>query len=139
MEKGCRVFDTTADTGLEIEGASMEEIFEEALKGLFGLIVDLDGVREVVEERVRVVGEDWVDLLVGWLNELVFLQDARGWLFKSCVVEDLGPYFVKARCRGEKYQEGRHTMRTLVKAATYHRAMVEKVPGGYRARVVLDV
>jgi SHS2 domain-containing protein len=139
MEKGYRVFDTTADTGLEMQGPSLEELFEQALKGLFDLITNLDCVSEVVEEEVHVEGEDWVDLLVSWLNELIFLHDARGWLFKSCVVDDLDPYFMKARCKGEIYQKGRHHINMLVKAATYHRAVVEKVPGGYRAQVVFDV
>jgi len=137
--EGYRVFDTTADTGLEIYGTTREELFRNALKGLFSLITELDTIEPRDEITVEAEGEDWVDLLVSWLNELIFLQDARGWLFKDCQVEELNPRFIKARCQGETLDVGRHPIKTLVKAATYHQAQVEEIPQGYRARVVLDV
>ena len=137
--EGFRIFDTTADTGLEVYGTTREELFRNALKGLFSLITDLDTIEPREEITVEAEGEDWVDLLVSWLNELVFLQDARGWLFKDCKVEELTPQRIRARCLGETFQEGRHSIKTLVKAATYHQAQVEETPQGFRARVVLDV
>ncbi len=137
--EGFRVFDTTADTGLEIYGTTRGELFRNALRGLFHLITDLDRIEPREEVTVETQGEDWVDLLVSWLNELVFLQDARGWLFKDCRVEELTPHRIKARCLGETFQEGKHPIKTLVKAATYHQAQVEESPQGFRARVVLDI
>ncbi len=137
--KGFRVFDTTADMGLEIYGTTREELFRNALKGLFYIITDLDRVEPKEDIAVEVQGEDWADLLVGWLNELVFLQDAQGWLFKECTIEELGAFRIRAQCLGERFKNGKHCINTLVKAATYHRAQIEETPHGYRAQVVLDV
>ncbi|RLD94006.1 MAG: hypothetical protein DRI93_04550 [Aquificota bacterium] len=139
MTKEFQTFDTTGDTGLEIYGASLEEVFRNALRGLFDLITDLDKIEAQEEVTVEAQGEDWVDLLVSWLNELVFLQDARDWLFKECVIEKLEPHYIKAHCSGERFKKGKHPIKTLVKAATLHQARIEKSPQGYKARVVLDV
>lgn len=139
MTNGFRSFDTTADTGLEIYGANLEEVFRNALRGLFSIITDLESIKEREETEVNAKGEDWADLLVTWLNELIFLQDARGWLFKECHIEALKPYTIKAICKGERFKKGKHRIKTLVKAATYHKAAVEETPQGYRAVVILDV
>jgi len=139
MTKGFQSFDTTADTGLEIYGAGLEEVFRNALRGLFSIITDLERVEESEETEVNAQGEDWPDLMVTWLNELVFLQDARGWLFKDCYIEELKPYTIRALCKGERFKKGKHRIKTLVKAATYHQAAVEETPQGYRAVVILDV
>lgn len=139
MTNGFQSFDTTADTGLEIYGAGLEEVFRNALKGLFSIITDLERVEESEETEVNAQGEDWPDLMVTWLNELVFLQDARGWLFKDCYIEELKPYTIKAICKGERFKKGKHRIKALVKAATYHKAAVEETPQGYKAVVILDV
>jgi len=137
--EGFRVFDTTADTGLEIYGTTREGLFRNALKGLFHLITDLNRIEAREKVTVEADGKDWSDLLVSWLNELIFLQDARGWLFKDCKVEELTPHRIRAQCLGETFQEGKHPLKTLVKAATYHQVQVKETPQGYRARVVLDI
>ncbi len=139
MTERFQIFDTTADTGLEIYGTTLEKVFKNALKGLFFLITDLYTIEAKEEETVEVQGKDWVDLLVSWLNELIFLQDARGWLFKDYVIEKLEPYTIRALCKGERFKKGKHRIKTLVKAATYHQATVEETPQGYRAVVILDV
>jgi len=139
MAEGFQSFDTTADTGLKVYGASLEEVFRNALRGLFSIITDLESIEENEKIEVNAEGEDWADLMVTWLNELIFLQDAKGWLFKDCYIEELKPYTIKAICKGERFKKGKHQLKTLVKAATYHKAAVEETPEGYKAVVILDV
>lgn len=138
-EKGFNAFDTTADIGLQIHGESIEKLFNNALKGLFSLITDIETIKGNEKVPVEVQGEDWTDLLVSWLNELIFLQDARGWLFRECKVKEIYPSKIEALCIGERFTPERHQIRRNVKAATYHQAQVKRGGEKWIARVILDI
>jgi len=65
---GYWIFDHTADLGVEITGASQEEIYAGAADALFDLLTDLSSVRESEERTVTVEGEGPDDLLVNFLG-----------------------------------------------------------------------
>ena len=76
-------FDHTADVGVEVSAESLEEVFVESGRALFSLIVDLEQLELNETETVELEGSDEVSLLIEWLAELIFLFDARGWLFRE--------------------------------------------------------
>ena len=76
-----RILEHTADIGFEAFGASREEVFANAARALFHIIVDLESVELRGALDLRVEGADLPSLLVNWLSELLYLQDAEGWLF----------------------------------------------------------
>jgi len=51
------------------------------------LMIDPSAVEERVAHHITINGDDDGDLLVRWLNELVYLVDARGLVFHRFVVE----------------------------------------------------
>jgi SHS2 domain-containing protein len=46
---------------------------------------------------------------------------------------------MKARARGEVFQEERHVIKTEIKAVTYHQIQVKEEKGSWRARIILDL
>jgi SHS2 domain-containing protein len=151
-----RVLDHTADVGLEIAGATLEDLFEEAAIGLFALITD-GPVSPTGEVGVALSAPDLESLLVRWLNELLFLQATEGWLLSAFRVAigragEAG-LSLEARAVGRRGGPGRTGQRREVKAATYHGLKVEPavpaepagtrgVPGEggpYRATVIFDI
>jgi len=42
------------------------------------------------------------------------------------------------RCRGERFQPGRHEPGIMVKAVTYHLMEIKETPEGWIVRVVFD-
>ncbi len=78
-------------------------------------------------------------LLVAWLEELLFLTDARGLLFRSFEVDAVEEGRAAGRARGEQVDRERHALGVGVKAVTRHLLEVSPVPGGYRARVLFDI
>jgi SHS2 domain-containing protein len=137
--KRFEILDHTADIGLAIYGEDLKSLFEHAGEGFFHIITDLKKVRPRIEKKVELAGEGLDRLMVDWLGELLYLHDVDHFLFKEFVVEAVGEDGLKAAAKGEPYQEGRHVIKTEVKAVTYHQIRVEKRNRGWRAQVIFDL
>jgi SHS2 domain-containing protein len=134
-----RILEHTADIGFEAFGASREEVFANAACALFHIIVELETVRPHDAVEIRVAGDDPPSLLINWLSELLYLQDAEGWLFRDFEIHSLADTSLAAVARGEKLDPARHQLKLLVKAITYHQLSMEQTPAGWRARVYVDI
>ena len=132
------VLEHTADIGIVAYGKSLVEAFANAALGLFNLITDLDQVKEETFREIEVEANDQEGLLVGWLNELIYLFDAENILFRRFEFQELRPTRLKARAFGEKVDPSRHPIKLGVKAATYHQLQVKK-GDGYRVQVIFDI
>ena len=136
---GYRIFDHTADLGVEITGASVEELYAGAAGALFDLLTDLSSVRESEERTLAVEGEGPDDLLVNFLREILYSWNGEGFLMKHCTIREAAPRRLTAVLRGETYDPARHRIRMEIKAVTYHQVSVEKTEAGWRGTVVFDV
>jgi SHS2 domain-containing protein len=135
-----RVFDHTADIGLEVEARTLPELFQTAARALFDQITDIDKVRDLEERHVTAEAAGTEELLVRWLSELLFLHDAEGVIFSRFEVDALSPERVSARVGGEPFDPGRHPVKTEVKAVTYHQvSVIRQADGTHVARFVVDV
>jgi SHS2 domain-containing protein len=134
-----RVLEHTADVGFEAFGATREEVFANAARALFDLIVELDTIEPCEEARVEVTGPDPASVLVNWLSEVLFLFDTEGWIFREFEIQTLHDNSLSAFARGEKFQRSRHQAKLLVKAITYHQLALEKTGQGWRAQVYVDI
>lgn len=137
--KKFRLLDHTADLGILVYGRDLEELFTNAGKVFFGIITDLRRVRESTERTIRVESSNLEDLMVNWLGELLYLHDVDGLLFRSFSIDELGDGTMKARARGEVFQEERHVIKTEIKAVTYHQIQVKKERGRWVARIIFDL
>lgn len=132
-------FEHTADVGIEARGDSLEELFASAAAGMLSLLIDPAGVRESERRRVRVEAGDLEGLLVDWLNELLVLLNADGFVPAAVIVTEVSePGALVAEVAGEPVDPARHQFRMDVKAATYHQVQVRR-NAEWRARVILDV
>jgi SHS2 domain-containing protein len=78
-------------------------------------------------------------LLVGWLNDLVYLFEGRGIVCRRFAFQEWAETLYRAEGYGEPVDPVRHSPRDLVKAATYHGLSVRGVEDGLEARIILDV
>lgn len=133
------IIDHTADVGITVYGENIKQLFTNAALALFSLITDIQSIKEKLWHQVEVSSEKRDDLLVEWLNELIYLFDAEQLLFNHFEIESLDDNSLKAICRGEKFDPARHKIKTGVKAATYHMLEIARDSKGYRARVIFDI
>ena len=133
------ILEHTADVGVLARGHTLAEAFAHAAEGMFSIMVDLDGVREVEQRPIAVAARDWPGLLVAWLSELLYCLDVDSLLFKRFVMEDFRPYALRAVAFGERVDRQRHVLGPGVKAITRHMLEVEEGPAGWRVQVLLDI
>jgi SHS2 domain-containing protein len=128
--------DHTADVGIRAYGATLEELFENAAAGMFSLIADPAKVKPVGEVEVRVQGEDLEELMVNWLQELLFLHETQRLLLCEFDVKLQG-LTLRASARGEKIDKRHHDLKAVVKAVTYHKIKVDPKKGV--AEIIFDI
>ena len=73
MGKRFEVIDHTADVGIAAYGEDLKEAFANAAYALFSMMLDLEGVGDALCRQVEVTADDRSDLLVAWLNELIYV------------------------------------------------------------------
>jgi len=131
-------FEHTADIGLRITASSWEELFSEAGRGLFSLIVaNLDDVRETESRQVEIAGKDKDYLLFDWLNELLALFEVERFVGRRYNVQ-----FTSGGMTGSIWGEPIEPHLQLeheVKAITYHQLQAEQTADGYFAQVIVDI
>ncbi|TAK33352.1 MAG: archease [Chloroflexota bacterium] len=132
------MFDHTADVGIEARGATLEECFANAALATFSVMTDLSSVQPLLRQNVTVDGADLEDVLVGWLNELLYISTVEQVLFSRFDVSRVTPTSLEAVALGERMDPARHRLLTEIKAATYHRVKVEH-NDEWRAHVILDL
>jgi SHS2 domain-containing protein len=134
-----RYLDHTGDLGVELFGRTAEELFVHAGEAFTDILTDPESVRASEEVEIAVEGADLEQLLVEWLSELIYRFDARGMLFRRYRVRSLDDRRLRGTARGERYDPGRHMIKTTVKGATYHQLEVGRTGNGWKARVILDL
>jgi SHS2 domain-containing protein len=133
------IFEHTADLGLRVTAASLEQLCADAASGLFAVIAgDLDQIRPTVEERFDVAGTDPTWLLSDWLAELHAAFELRRMLFGTFQVS-LDAAGLHATARGEPYDPALHTLAHEVKAITQHELDVRHDADGWQATVIVDI
>jgi SHS2 domain-containing protein len=133
------LFDHTADLGLRVTAATLDELFVDAARGLFAMIVERpDAIEPRVEVKFDIPDEDRAFLLFDWLRALLTKSEIDGVVFGefTVTVRDNG---LTATARGEPLDPAKHGLGREVKAITYHELMVEKRDGVWFAEVIVDI
>ena len=138
MKKRFEVINHTADIGIAAYGSDLKQAFANAAYGLFSLMVDLKSVGDRLSRQVDVEADTRDDLLVAWLNELLYIFEVESILFKRFMVDELTDTRLRSRCYGEEIDPSRHEIRMGVKATTYHMLKIEQ-DNGYRVQVLFDI
>jgi SHS2 domain-containing protein len=132
-------FDHTADLGLRIRAATLDQLFAEAATALFEVIVeDLHSVAPTQQFEVTLPADDVEYLLFDWLKTLLYHFDSEHTLFSRFEVH-IGADGLQGKARGEPLDRGRHELCHEVKAITYHGLRVEQTPDGWLAEVIVDI
>jgi SHS2 domain-containing protein len=139
----------TADIKLRIYGKTLEELFANAVIGMFQSIgPQAPGCHKVanrlvcdqltVHREVQVVGYDLPTLLVDFLSEALCLSDTYNEAYLAAAIDSVSvtPAAVQGRLLGIPITGFEHTE---IKGVTYHALRLEEVDGGWQAEVVFDI
>ena len=132
----------TADVAFEAWGGSLPELFAAACDATLNVMVArVASIEPRLWRRIRLHDEALELLLFRFLNEIIYLKDAKRLLLRAPELEvqtDDGWALVGKLC-GEYLNEQKHELLVDVKAATLHRLAIAQEQQGWHASVVLDV
>ena len=138
-QPGFESFEVTADVGIVARGDTLEEVFANAARGMFALMIEAETARPAMVLPVEACGDDLPSLLAAWLNELLYRCETEDWAPSDVRVLAVEHGRVRGELAGEPADLTRHRFKGVVKAATYHLLMCQKEGDHWRARVVFDV
>jgi SHS2 domain-containing protein len=135
-----RLLDHTGDMAILVRASSLESLYDGLTRAFFEVLMDTRTIDAA--QRVAVTVDDAVDaedLVVRYLSELLFLHDARGWVFRGARVGRVTDTTIEAEALGEPFDPERHAIDRQVKAVTHHHLLLSRDRDGWTARCVLDL
>jgi SHS2 domain-containing protein len=133
------LIDHTADFGMQVFGTDSQELFINAALALFDIITEMRVLKGCDSCNITASGEDWPDLMINWLREILYLWNGKERLVKSVRILSLSETEISAKIYFDAYIPHRHTINIEIKAVTYHQIQVKSRPSGWEARVIFDI
>lgn len=138
--KNYEFFDHTADLGVIFYGRDPLDLFKNAALGLFDIMLEVEGDSEKVEAyKITVEGDDWEDLFVNWLGELIYLFYGRGLVLRKLWIDRIDKKIIEGIIYCEKFNPEYHRVKKEIKAATYHQLEVRREEDKWIGKVVFDI
>lgn len=134
-----KLIEHTADLGIEVTADDLKGIFVNSALALFDLMVGLEKIGGTAPKQFTVSGADHVELLVAWLNELLYVYSVEKLVFSRFEHVQLNPNRIEAVGWGELLDPQRHELNIEIKAATYHGLALSKQNGIWKARIIFDI
>ncbi len=141
MKVKYRFLNHTADAKFQAYGHSLEEAFQNAAEATANLMWSTKKVKPRIKKKINITGKDREQLLVMFLEEILFLLDSDDFLVRS--VKDLSirkekaDYALEACFLGDKISDESEIFGS-VKAVTYNDMIIEE-NDHYLVQVVVDV
>jgi SHS2 domain-containing protein len=129
----------TADTGFEVRGNTREQVFEAAALAFFHIMWRLGHHKESQPEIIEVTGSDLQELLVNFLEEFLYLYDAKGFICKKLTVQSVTETKICAKAWLQEFNDDKDHELLGVKAVTYHQLYIGKKDHKWLAQVFLDI
>jgi SHS2 domain-containing protein len=134
--EGFEEVEHTADWAFRARGADLMRLFANAAGAMFELQERPPlPLAEEVERQVEVTGFDRETLLVNWLNELLYLQERHGEIYREFDLQEISDTRLRARLRGQRSPG----VARVIKAVTFHGLEIKRLAEGWEATVVVDV
>jgi SHS2 domain-containing protein len=135
------VIDHTADVGLRVIATDLNELFETAAEGLLDYVVaNRAEVQPNIEEHLELTAESPDELMIEWLNEVIFRSETQHRLYSKFVVRVVNDgKRLLATISGERIDRTRHVLDHEVKAVTRHGVSLEPCAEGWVAELILDI
>lgn len=134
----------TADFRLRARGATPEELFRDAMRGMFSImrprmIARNDAKQNAklceIQRRLRLRAADREALLVDFLNEVLYLSETHQEIYEAARFTTLTDTTLEAGLSGRK----RESVELQIKAVTYHGLQIVEKEGRLEATILFDV
>jgi len=134
-----QIIDHTADLGIIVKGPDVRNLFILAAQAMTDLMVEGDISDKTSIRDVSLQGEDFPDLMVRWLGEILYLFDGENLIVNSIKIKSISPTKLKSTLTLTSFETEHHQVIREIKAVTYHQISVDKTKDGWQAKVIFDI
>jgi len=134
-----KLIDHTADFGIHVFGSDPKALFANAAYAMFDMLTEINLLKGTGSTDLQVTGDDWPDLMVNWLRELLYFWNGKELLVKKVQILSLSETELSANIEFEPFDPDRHEIKIEIKAVTYHQIQVAGGPEGWEAKIIFDV
>jgi SHS2 domain-containing protein len=134
-----KIIDHTADICVRVFGNSLEEIFIGSAKAMMAIITDVEKVNPSREISIKARGENPEELLVKWLQEILYFHEVKKMVFKDFEIKIENGTRAVGKASGEKIDFDRHEFYSNIKAVTYHNLKITSSKSKYQVDIVFDI
>jgi riboflavin kinase/FMN adenylyltransferase len=128
----------TAEIGLRVSGHDLAELFANAARGMWSLIVpDIETIEPNITRTVELEAMDAEVLLVDWLSEHLYLHETEREVYSRFEIEGLSATQLQAKIHGRPAEDVR--LAKHIKAVTFNELSIEETDTGFSATIVFDV
>lgn len=124
----------TADVALYIWAPDLEDLFEQAAKGMYALMQARLQPAPRVARRLELSAPDAESLLVAFLSELIYLCEQEKLVFDAVRVS-IQDEHLTAELSGGRLED----IAKAIKAVTFHQLAIRRGEEGLETTVVFDV
>jgi SHS2 domain-containing protein len=139
VSKLYRTIEHTADTGFEVSGSTKKQVFRNAALAFFDIMWRPASRQDSSPVSIDVAGSDLKALLVNFLEEFLYLYDAKGLICTDLKILNMTETSIKADAWLQLFDENADLEILGVKAVTYHQLSIEKKDNEWQAQVFLDI
>jgi SHS2 domain-containing protein len=132
-------FDHAADVGIRCRAPSVEGLFQAAGRALMEWMGPAPGGDGATTLEAKVEGQDREDLLVRWLQELLYLFQTKHLYFVAVESVFISDRTLQGKFLFKRWNESSYGEFQEVKAVTYHQLRVFAEGGSWHASVILDI
>jgi len=143
LNKKWKEIEHTADVGIVAYGKNLEELFENAARGMLYISYGNLSIRANLSLSIDIEEPDETHLLVAWLSELNYLTLTNDFL--THIINNIKITFSENCCKLQAEISGTQAgtfldfFNTEIKAVTYHNLKIEKKNDLYQCQVIFDI
>jgi SHS2 domain-containing protein len=133
------LMDHTADFGIHVFGDDEKSLFQNAAMAMMDQLVETAGLLPRKERQITIQGNDWPDLMVNWLREILYLCVGEELFVQSIQIESIAETGLTGHVWIDPFSTERHTLISEIKAVTYHGVQVFDAGSRWEAKVIFDM
>ncbi len=134
-----KVIEHPADTGFEVTGKSLADVFRAAASALFSMMWEIKNKRVTAPIDLKISGSDSQELLVNFLEEFLYLYDAKGLVCTRVEINSISNKKLTVTVWLQPFDNDLDQDILGVKAITYHQMYIGKQDNVWLARIFLDI
>ena len=133
------IIDHTADLGIIVRAPDLKGLFSGAARAMTELMVRGEGAEKRSVRQISLDAEDYPDLMVRWLGEVLYLFAADHVVLDTAEIASIAPTRLAATIVVGDFDPRRHRVLREIKAVTYHGISVQRLDDRWETRIIFDI